>query len=667
MKVFFFSHNCLHIVFAAEMRTTSDILQTRREFVDSACPVCGHSTGRISPFFFKSEIEAGTKLDEKRRSDLQTAPTNFGAWDTWKASRKLRSLGGTTSGLASKIRGRCLELVPSNVRSELSKIPVGIYDTFEPNAACLSFKGCKVPVIIFHSGLATYLYRMNRSILPLTKIRDTSGATHSFFTPNGVPPEDFELQAIGSALFFLGLRRGSLGPVIALPDQARITAMWLTDSTEDFLLAHEYAHAALEHSRQLQSIELAGTQPDDVYLNLRSREMEYEADEWAQRAIMGDHVGGRDFTGRPLGNLMEDPVLSGPSLALQYFHFLDVIEIEMINRGILARRYPQSTQDARQSGFRYMIHSTHPENLDRFQRVQDYLEQCASWTTRSFISGIASILDSILDSLELRLDQLGYPSRTTSVNPTTSTKNLVSISGSTTYDLNSTTEGIELRQAIESALTEDLQARGNEASDVTLDSNVLMEVASNCQKSGRYREALETYQTVMGSPSSEHYVSAIMGIASCHKELGELVDAERMYEVIIQVIPNSDHGGFAALLLGEMRYYSMDSPQRASEALSIALDSANDSIAAEAAFVLGLIAHRDGELNRAERLYQRALDRGRHETVTTAASKAANNLGRIMQDRGETTNARRLFRDVIRRGDNEEATRTARENLKRRY
>lgn len=316
------------------------------------------------------------------------------------AGRKIDTLGAYTDEYIERQVREVIELCPPDVRRNLSLIPVRYLGTYEPNAVCITFKGCTIPAIALHSGLVSFLLYMNQSAVPLIRFQTLD----SYYSNDAqrilrssVDQEKLKLQAVKTALYFLGLTDA---PKVAEIERNYESLCYiLTTLMIKFLLAHEYAHAALDHHASVNRAKWRGKD----YFYECSRRMETAADEWAQDVISGAHA-----TPEDLGSL-DELRFAAPILAFLYFDFLSAIRAQVAGRepdvphlGASPNKGVNSIS-ARSAATR----QTHPADRTRAKALMKYIEKHGSWQAGQWISVVDELLDGTLHESRLILEKLG--------------------------------------------------------------------------------------------------------------------------------------------------------------------------------------------------------------------------------------------------------------------
>lgn len=363
------------------------------------------------------------------KEDAEEAARSQGTWDKPPSVRHPKSylkslrerhvpvtddeiskLGGQATEFIELCVREVLDLCPPDLQSNLSLIPVRSLRTYEPNAVCIKFQRSSVPAIVLHDGLVAFLHHMNRSVMPffdigtLGNIYDHNSA---LLLQSNVNQEKLQLQAVKTALYFLGL--SSRQKSIELKTDYESICEVLTRQMIEFLLAHEYAHAVLNHHASSSRNKWRGND----YFYRCSRKMESAADEWAQDVICGAHTTPRDSLQQPLtfrDGLQQLLNFSAPILAFLYFDFLGVIRAQVMSRGKNIDPSGSADSVAARSA---ATHQTHPSDRIRAKKLLEYVMRHGSWQHTQLISIVDNALENVLQRSASLLRELGFETRQT--------------------------------------------------------------------------------------------------------------------------------------------------------------------------------------------------------------------------------------------------------------
>lgn len=413
MQIYARRVECKHIVWAGPLADTAATLEVAEAFRGRSCPTCGKVIGKVD---FVGVQKPGSVFDQPpapRRTENNLKKVSDR--DVQRSRRHLTELKAETEGLAADLKKEAIRHSPPSWRKALTKIPVGILPTYEPNAECIRFADSELPVLVFHQGLAGYLFGMNRSILPLARTASLSGGAAAAFVDDAKTRKALQVQAVGTALQFLGAGLPATKDLVGIPDVVRLLEMPLTRLMATFVLCHEYGHAVLNHSDELLAVTAGGK---GCSLLERSRAMEHEADTWGQDAVIGAFAGGKPLESSldvldalfptSAAGLKLDFAHAAPCIALLYFEFLDVVEERLLRQGV--RLGAQSTglgayrRGARQGA---RDNSTHPSNRDRFQALYAHLTQQSNFTAHTWVSAFEDLVDELKADLDPLIDRTG--------------------------------------------------------------------------------------------------------------------------------------------------------------------------------------------------------------------------------------------------------------------
>jgi hypothetical protein len=320
------SATCGHTVFASSM-ALEDVDRFVSIFTRSRCDRCGQiaeaivANGRASELDrFAGYLEARSSFNYLGRMKQE---------DVMRAQDFLKLLGGTSPSVLEGAREYLLQRVPAQIEAALRLIPVGATSTWTPNAYAVEVPNGSVPVIVCDWSLCHYVYAMTRFLFCSFSL----GVTERM--PSGVlcePPLPVAEALRGTLLSALQFSTGAQ-LVERFPhasDQYRFFTMCITRNVEAFVLAHEYAHCALEHIPRLRQIGFSEGRSSRYYL--RARSLEKEADRWAMDVLAGLLVaeprhaqGAHEWS--PAGLPYDDKMftLAAPGLFMLYGEFLERI------------------------------------------------------------------------------------------------------------------------------------------------------------------------------------------------------------------------------------------------------------------------------------------------------------------------------------------------------
>jgi tetratricopeptide (TPR) repeat protein len=651
MQFFARRTECRHIVWAGPLVNTGATLRVAEDLRGRSCPTCGKAVRTVE--FLALEGQNAT-FDEppapRNARNMLKKATNA---EARKTERHLARLGGETGGLAAQLKEAAIELTPRDWRGSLTKIPVGILQTYEPNAECIRFKDSPVPAIVFHQGLAGFLFKMNRSIFPLVRL-GTLGGTTSSFIDDAKTRSALLLQAVDTALEFLGVGGPRDKALVEIPLVVKAMEMPLTRTMSSFVLCHEYGHAVLNHADELRSF---GGDPKSFLLE-RTKAMEHEADAWGQDALIGAFTGGSRL--EPSLDVLDelfvsdatlmkhDMALSAPCIALLYFEFLDVVEDLLTRHGVDCAAQASSADHYRwrarmaESG----APSTHPSNKDRFQVLYQHLSAHGNFTAHSWVESFEFHLDEIKSDLDRLID------KTKAVRHKRLSRRF-QLRRKANRDSNAWRDTIaeiddDTRIDLEHAF-EDLDASGPrmqlDEGEVQRRFEYLKEKAEGHLDRNEYAKAEKAYAQLLDLGETTESVTMYAALAWCREQLGDLDGAIAANRRCVELVPDSSVGALAAFSLGRMLLFAKDDLDGAEAALDLGLRSDIVDVRLKCMFWLGMIAQRRGDPGTALQRY-REIYRQRDTELTMfpgVPGLAALNIGGIHQGRGEYTKAARMF------------------------
>jgi hypothetical protein len=220
MQFFARRMECKHIIWAGPLVDTAATLNVADELHGRSCPACGEIVRKVDFVAIKKSMSTFDEPPAPRNAENKVKKASNA--DVKKTQQRLAGLGAETGGLAADLKEAALGLTPPQWRGILAKIPVGILQTYEPNAECIRFKGSAMPAILVHQGLAGYLFKMNRSIYPLIRIGSMDGDVTSFVDDQKTRSA-LRVQAVDTALEFLGVGKPRSKALVEIPVVARFT------------------------------------------------------------------------------------------------------------------------------------------------------------------------------------------------------------------------------------------------------------------------------------------------------------------------------------------------------------------------------------------------------------------------------------------------------------
>jgi len=651
MQVFARRVECKHIVWAGPLVDTTATLNVADELRGRSCPTCGEVVRKVDFVAIKKSTSTFDEPPAPRNTENKLKKASKA--DVKKTRQRLAGLGAETGGLAADLKEAALGLTPPQWRGTLAKIPIGILQTYEPNAECIKFKDSAVPAIVFHQGLAGYLFKVNRSIVPLLRMGSMSGGAISRFVENEKTRSALRVQAVDTALEFLGVGKPRSKVLVEIPMVARLLEMPLTRTTSAFVLCHEYGHAVLNHADELRSV----GRDSKFYLLERSKAMEFEADTWGQDAVIGAFTGGKNLEpslamlddlfpgGAP--EVKQDISRAAPCVALLYFEFLDVIEERLARHGIdVTAQDALTRRRARMAGKKAPEHSIHPSNKERFQALYAHLSEHSNFTTHTWVEAFEVLLDEIKDDLDSLIDKTGAVAgkRLTRRYQWPWRKGRESSSWRDTIshiDDDDDTR-IKLQEALQNV----------EAPVLKLDEAELWRRFEE-QKNGaethyqkkEYAEAEKIYTRMLDSGETTESVPLYPLLGACREQLGDLQGAIAAYRRCLEIVPGSDVAALCGFSLGRILLFDKKDPSGAETALAAATTSHVLDIRAQAMYWLGTIAHDRRDVDAALRRYRDiyALRDSEFTLFPSVIPLAALNIGGVLEERRQLTDAAKMF------------------------
>ncbi|KUL25464.1 hypothetical protein ADL12_34970 [Streptomyces regalis] len=643
---------CKHIVWAGPLVDTAATLNVADELRGRSCPTCGEIVRKVD--FVAIKNSTSSTFDEppapRNTENRLKNPSNA---DAKKTRQRLAGLGAETGGLAADLKDAALGLTPPRWRGALAKIPVGILQTYEPNAECIRFKDSAMPAIVFHQGLAGYLFKMNRSIFPLIRMGSLSRDAISRFVEDERTRSALRVQAVDTALEFLGVGEPRSKVLVEIPMIARALEMPLTRTMSAFVLCHEYGHAVLNHADELRSV----GRDSKFYLLERSRAMEFEADTWGQDAVIGAFTGGKNLEpslamlddlfsgGAP--ELKHDISHAAPCVALLYFEFLDVIEERLARHGIdVAAQDALTRRRARMAG-KAPERSTHPSNKERFQALYAHLSEHGNFTTHTWVEGFEVLLNEIKDDLDRLIDKTGAVAgkrlRRRFQWPRSKEKSESSSwAGTVTRIDDDDDTRIKLQEAFQNVEGQVLEL---DEAELWRRFEEQKNRAAAHYRNEEYAEAERIYTQILDSGETTESVPLYPMLGVCREQLGDEQGAIAAYRRCLELVPGSDFAAMSGLYLGRILLHDKQDPNGAETALTAATTSSVPDVRAQALYWLGTIAHERRDTEAALRRYRDVY--ALRDSELTAFPKviplAALNIGGVLEERGQFGEAARMF------------------------
>ncbi|WP_329258036.1 tetratricopeptide repeat protein [Actinoallomurus sp. NBC_01490] len=642
---------CKHIVWAGPLVTTAATLNVADELRGRSCPTCGEIVRKVDFVAIEKPLSTFDESPAPRNAENKLKKTSNA--DVEKTRQRLAGLGAEVGGLAADLKKSALGLAPPQWRDTLANIPVGILRTYEPNAECIRFEDSAMPAIVFHQGLAGYLFKMNRSIFPLLRMGSLGGGAIRRFVEDGKARSALRVQAVDTALEFLGVGRPRSKALVEIPMIARLLEMPLTRTMSAFVLCHEYGHAVLNHADELRSV------GRDAKFSLleRSRAMEFEADTWGQDALIGAFTGGKNL--EPSLAMLDD-LFSGdafvvkqdishaaPCAALLYFEFLDVIEEWLVRRGVdVAGQDAFTRRRARMAEKTASGQSTHPSNQDRFQALYAHLSEHGNFTAHTWVEAFEMLLDEIKDDLDDLIDKTGAVPRkrlTRRLQPRSRAKRGPgSWRDTITHIDDDDATRIRLQEALRNV--EGQVLRLDEA-ELRRHFEAQKDRAEAHYRKQEYAEAEQIYTRILDSGETTESVPLYPLLGECRERLGDRQGAIAAYRRCLEIVPGSDFAALCGFSLGRILLFDEKDPAGAETALTAATTSHVLDIRAQAMFWLGTIAHGRREVEAALRRYQDvyALRESEFTLFPRLIPLAALNIGGVLEERGRFAEAAKMF------------------------
>ncbi|MFC6879950.1 MULTISPECIES: tetratricopeptide repeat protein [Actinomadura] len=642
---------CKHIVWAGPLVDTAATMNVAVELHGRPCPTCGETVRKVDFVAIRSSSSMFDEPPAPRNAENKLAEAS--KVDVKRTGQRLAELGAETGGLAAVLKEAALGLTPPQWRGALEKIPVGILQTYEPNAECIRFKDSAVPAIVFHQGLAGYLFKMNRSIFPLQGLGSMSGGAICRFVEDEKTRSALRVQAVDTALEFLGVGKPRSKVLVEIPTIARFLEMPLTRTMSAFVLCHEYGHAVLNHADELRSVGRDAA----YYLLDRSRAMEFEADTWGQDSVIGAFTSGKNLEpslamlddlfpgGAP--EVKQDISHAAPCVALLYFEFLDVIEERLARHGIdVAAQGAPTRRRARMAGKKASEHSSHPSNKERFQALYAHLSEHGNFTAHTWVGAFEMLLDEIKGDLDKLIDKTGAVAPTRLARrfrwPWSEPKRESSSWRDTITMIDDDDDTrIKLQEVLQKV----------EGQEVKLDEAEVWRHFERQKKRARahfdkkeYAEAERIYTQILDSGETTESVPLYHLLGQCRERLGDQQGAIAVYRRCLEIVPGSDFAALCGFSLALLLFDKKD-PNGAETALTAATTSHSPGIRLQAMFWLGEMAHKRHDVETALRWYRKIWAERDTELdlFPTVVAHAALNMGSALQARGQFAQATKLF------------------------
>ncbi len=646
---------CKHIVWAGPLVDTRVTLNVADGLRGRSCPTCGEIVRKVDFVGVKKSTSTFDEPPAPRNAENKLKKASNA--DVKKTQQRLAGLGAETGGLAADLKEAALGLTPPQWRGTLAKIPVGILQTYEPNAECIRFKDSAMPAIVFHQGLSGYLFQMNRSIFPLLRMVSMSGGTINRFVEDEKTRSALRVQAVDTALQLLGVGKPRSKVLVEIPMVAKCLEMPLTKTMAAFVLCHEYGHAVLNHADDLRSVGC----DSKFYLLERSRAMEFEADTWGQDAVIGAFTGGKNLEpslamlddlfpgGAP--ELKQDISHVAPCVALLYFEFLEVIEERLARHGIdVAAQDALTRRRARMAGNKAPEHSTHPSNKERFQALYAHLSEHSNFTTHTWVGAFEGLLDEIKDDLDKLIDKTGAVAGKRLTRrfqwPRSKTKRESSSWRDTITHIDDDDDTrIKLQEAFQKL--DRTEGRFLELDEAEVRRRVEEQknrAEAHYQKK-EYAEAEKIYTQILLSGETTESVPLYPLLGKCREQLGDQQGAIAAYRRCLELVPGSDFAAMCGFFLGRILLFDKNDPSGAETALTAATTSHVLDFRAMAMFWLGTIAHDRGHVEAALRSYRDiyALRDSEFTLLPSLIPRAALNIGGVLEERGQFAEAAKMF------------------------
>lgn len=656
MQFFARRTECKHIVWAGPLVNTAATLNVADEIRGRSCPTCGEVVHKVDFVAIRQSTSAFDEPPAPRNTEnkLKKASNT----DVRKTQRRLAELGAETDGLATDLKDTAIKLTPPGWRGTLARIPVGRLWTYEPNAECITFQDSAMPAIVFHQGLAGYLFKMNRSIFPLIRLGSMNGGLTSF-VKDQKSRSALQVQAVDTALEFLGVGRARSKVLVEIPTIARFLEMPLTRIMSTFVLCHEYGHAVLNHADELRAV----GRDSKVYLLERSRAMEFEADTWGQDATIGAFTGGQngeptlamldDLFASDATLMKQDMCLAAPCVTLLYFEFLDVIEERLARHGVdvTAQSAPLHgyRRRARMASPAAQEHSTHPSNEERFHALYAHLSEHGNFTAHTWVEGFEVLLDEIKDDLDKLVDRTGAVAGKRLTRRFQWPRSTPKRESSSWRDTVTHIDGDDdARRKLEEALRDiDVEGQALQLDEAELRRHFDEQKrrAQAHYEKKEFAEAEKIYTRILDSGETAESVPLYSLLGMCREELGDQRGAIAAYRRCMEIVPGSDHAALCAFSLGRILLFDKKDLAGAETALTAATTSHSADLRLQAMFWLGEMAHNRRDIDVAMRWYRKiwAERDAELDLFPTVVAHAALNIGSVLQYRGRFGEARKMF------------------------
>jgi len=644
---------CKHIVWAGPLVNTAATLQVANDLRGRRCPDCpgGEVVREVDFVTFKMPTSAFDEPPAPRNAENKLKKASSADIETTR--KRLTELGAETGGLATVLKDSAIQLTPPEWRSSLAAIPVGLLQKVDPEAECITFKGSALPAIVFHQGLAGYLFALNRSMVPLIRTGTLKGDVTTFVDDEKTRAA-LRIQAVDTALVFLGIDKPRTNPLVESPLPAKVMEMALTRTMMSFLLCHEYGHAVLNHADQLRTV---GRDPS-VYLLERSRAMEFEADSWGQDAVTGAFTGGKGFEPAldamdhlfgPRSTLMKQDISAAvPCLTLLSFEFLDLIRQRLAEHGIHV-----GAQSAPSPGGRKQEDepSTHPSNHERFQALNAHLSKHGNFTAHRWVMTFGALFDEIKDDLDALIDKTGVVAgkkltrrlrwpRGRGKNKPASWRysEVTELDDDTRHRLQKV-----LRELERQGLAE--QSQPLDQTEVSRHYDELEKRATAHYRKKEYAQAADIYTQILDGGEAPDSIPLYTLLGACREALGDKESAIAAYRRCLEIAPGSEAAALGGFSLGRILRFDRNDPDGAEVALTAAITSNSPDVRLQSMFWLGVIAHDRDEVDAALRWYRMvwAEREAELEICPAVAANAAVNMGNALLHRGQFEEAATLF------------------------
>jgi tetratricopeptide (TPR) repeat protein len=399
MRAFFRARPCSHFIFIQTLGSLSEMNEISANLRGIPCDICGCVVDDVDvltdPDTFQKQIQLESTPDQARLALDFTR--HFLAEDKKKSQLLLRAIGGRPTRGIEVARRAVLKRVPTSMQEKLSLIPVGLHSSHSPNAKTIFFRNeSTVPIIVFHWGLTSYIFRMNISILPTLPIT-CIGEEQKEFKGVGRPTlgeDDGTRMSIDAVKRFL-FEDVQVVDMPPLTDPHKALEMALHRTIAMFVLAHEYGHAVLAHNTALAQY------VDNSEAYERAVQAEFEADVWAQDLVSGRFAPGRStLRSDPVSELADSDMIvqAAPLVFFLYAEFLNRFELaapNSLNSDYAARSIPALREALSLARSR----DDHPQPMERFARMQELLESRGHWQARTLVRVVSDVVSSRLEAL----------------------------------------------------------------------------------------------------------------------------------------------------------------------------------------------------------------------------------------------------------------------------